>query len=101
MSQTVSNLSERLARLEEEISLIRKELIALHSQAGAMAPAQSNISVRLWADKASQQQKMNDLFAALKIKAQPVGISVLQSEMERAGLDRNELSADIIAAREE
>jgi predicted transcriptional regulator len=101
MDNYLKMLSERLARVEREVSSIRQELTELAlSGADQQTNAQKDLT-KFWADKELHRSLMNSLFAELHIEGQPIGAEKLQELMEKAGLEPNELSRDLIKAREE
>lgn len=105
MNQTLSlqQLTDRLVRIEEEMSVIRKELADLRQQTKAVPQvvAAQSAAPYPWADKGDQRRWINDLFAALSIQGVPMGAKVLQQRMGQAGLTSNELSRGLVEAREE
>jgi hypothetical protein len=55
----------------------------------------------LWADKTLLQQAFEKLFKELSIEGKPIPAEELQKLMGEIGLEPNELSQAITAAREE
>jgi len=92
MEQAVSlrQLADRMSLIEKEIRAIKRELEELCL--GKSTP---------WADKDEGRNWFESLFRTLSIRGGPIGVEVLQKEMERAGLTPNELSRAIVEAREE
>lgn len=105
MSQALSlhQLTDRLVRIEKEVSVIRKELADLRQQAKVTPQALAIRSAVAypWADKEHQRRWIKDLFAALSIQGAPMGAQVLQQSMGQAGLTPGELSRGLVEAREE
>ena len=101
MSQTLTlqTLADHIYRLEREIAGFREELARLRALPTAAAP-QPAITV-LWSDKAAQRRQVGELFAAYEIGGEPAGALSLQKTMADAGLAEDELSASLIAARDE
>ena len=52
-------------------------------------------------DKSMLKEHMRQFLLKLSIKGEPIGHEALQKQMGEAGLEENELSRSIIAAREE
>jgi hypothetical protein len=95
----IQNLSVHLSRLEAEIASIRKKIEALPQQPKQavlreMAPTYN------WVNKEALKEQFNTLFSNLGIQGDSIGAEALQKQMRQAGLDDNELSESIIAARE-
>jgi len=90
-------LVDRIIRIEKEMSTIRKELADLRQQ----RTTARIVTFRSWADKEEQRRWIRDLFVTLSIQGVPLGAEVLQQRMGQAGLAPNELSRDLIKAREE
>lgn len=99
MNQTLflQQLSDRVVRIEKEMSIIRKELTDLRQQ---RTTTQFTV-VYPWADKEEQRRWIRDLFASLSIQGVPMGAKVLQQRMGQAGLGPNELSRGLVEVREE
>lgn len=91
---SLQRLNDRLLRIEEEIRTVRDDLETLHRQeatAGAL-PTVDKAFVQHWAD---------DFFAALGIEGSPLPAEDLQQVLRTSGLAADELSRDLIAARDE
>jgi hypothetical protein len=102
-TMTLSQLTNRILRLEKEVGSIHKDLAELRQHAGAISqmPATQSAVTYQWADKTVQLRWMNDLFAALSIQGKPIGAEVLQQRISEIGLHQDELSRSLIAMREE
>ena len=101
MEPDVNALSERLALVEKEVASIRRGLMALdHSRASERTGAQ-NVLCKFQTDKAVLRRVMGDFLPELGIEGQPIKAEGLQARMAKAGLEANELSRDLIKAREE
>jgi len=94
-------LSERLARVEREVASIRQELIELSRSGTDQQTGTQKDLTKFSADKGLYRSLMKNLFSELRIEGQPIGAEKLQELMEKAGLEPNELSRDLIKAREE
>ena len=105
MNQTVSlqQLTDRLVRVKEEMSIIRKDLADLRQQTEAVPQAitASSAVAHPWADKGDQMHWIKDLFAALSIQGVSVGAEVLQQMTGQLDLTPNEPSRGLVEARKE
>lgn len=99
-SGTIQRLTSHLKRIEAEISDIRRELKTLPKQQAQQSLVDVTIPYT-FVNKATLKQQMQQLFLALSIQGEPVGVEILQKQMREARLTSNELSQDIISAREE
>jgi hypothetical protein len=99
-SVTIQRLTSHLRRIESEISDIRRELKALPLQSSQQTLAEVAIPYA-FADKTALIEQMQQLFISLSIQSTPVGVEKLQQQMGEAELMSNELSQNIMAAREE
>lgn len=101
MNTDIKSLSERLARVESEVASIRQEVIRLdRSEAGQQEYGQKGLA-QFQVDKELIRSIVGELFTKLSIGCQPIDTEELQKQMEQAGLETNELSRDLIRAREE
>jgi division protein CdvB (Snf7/Vps24/ESCRT-III family) len=103
MNGKLEALSKRLAKVEDEIATIRRELAKVLEPS---APQKQKTPKRdvlsdLWADKTLLQQAFEKLFKELSIEGKPIPAEELQKLMGEIGLEPNELSQAITAAREE
>ncbi len=99
---SLAHLADRLVRVEKKMDTIRTELVELRYQVRytPQPPISPVAAAYPWADKASQRSWINRLFAALSIQGTPLGAQILQQRMGQSGLDCNELSSSLTAARE-
>ena len=97
-SQTLQlhELSNRLARLEQEVTAIRGEMAKVLQSPVTPQPALTFA----WTDKEMLRRWSANLFAALNIQAVPMGAPQLQQRMAQANLSANELSRSLVEARE-
>lgn len=102
MKQSIpmQRLTNRINRIETEIVAIRQELEALPEQQGNQSLPDSKSS-SLFVDKSMLKEQMRQFLLKLSIEEEPIGYEALQEQMREAGLEENELSQSIIAAREE
>jgi hypothetical protein len=107
MSQPLSlqQMTERLAHLEQLMNVVRQEVMELRRQMAITSETQTikteAIMGYTWVDKGLQKHWINELFTILSIQGEPIGIETLQQRMSQAGLGENELSRDLIEARDE
>jgi len=101
MNTDLKSLSERLVRVESEVASIRRELIQLGRSWNDQRDSLPKGPRQFQADKALIRSIVGDLFTKLSIGCQPIDAEELQKQMEQAGLETNELSRDLIKAREE
>lgn len=106
MNQILSmqELTDRLVRVENEVTTLRKELASLRKQTTKARPRTAAIRqalARLCVDKKALRRWTNGLFEKLSIQGVPIGAEALQAKMAQAGLTSNELSRGIVSAREE
>jgi len=96
-------LSTRLSRLENEIAVMRRELSKALPPGDAPKPDElkQDIFAGLRADKTLLRQAFNQLFEQLSIVGEPIPAEELQKRMGELGLEPNEISQAITAAREE
>jgi len=97
-------LTDRLLRIEEEIRTVRDDLEALRRR----EPVSNEVELRRAAgsspfrvDKASLRQWADDLFEALGIEGRALPPESLQQVARASGLEPDELSRSLIAARDE
>ncbi len=100
---SLQQLTDRLVRVEKKMSIIYQELADLRQQTKTVPQtASTRLSVAYpWADKEEQRHWIGDLFASLSVQGAPMGAEVLQQRMGQTGLAPDELSRDIVEAREE
>ncbi len=93
----------RLAKLEDEVAVLRRELMKALSLGGAKKHSypQRDVLADFWADQTQLEQIVAQLFKELGIKGKPIPAEELQKMMGELGLEPNELSHAITAAREE
>jgi hypothetical protein len=96
----IQQLTNRINRIETEIITIRQELEALPEQKNQQ-PSLVRNSSGLFVDKSMVKEQMRQFLLKLSIEDEPIGFEALQEQMREAGLEENELSHSIIAAREE
>ncbi|MCP5095236.1 MAG: hypothetical protein GY943_06770 [Chloroflexi bacterium] len=98
-SGTIQRLTNHLKRIESEILDICRELKALPKQ-HKQQPVVDAIQYA-FVDKIALRKKTQQLLLAFSIQDHPIGAEALQQQMREAELTSNELSQDIISAREE
>jgi hypothetical protein len=100
-SSALQRLSEKLFQIEEEVRTLRSELEDLSRRDSAEESGPQEISLnKVPADL--RKRMGEELFAALSIKRRPsIGAKALQEKYREAGLEPNEMSRDLIRAREE
>jgi hypothetical protein len=99
-SVPIQRLTNRINRIETEIIAIRQELEAIPEQQNQRSyPDTSDVS--LFVDKSMLKEQMRQFLLKLSIEGEPIGYEALQEQMREAGLEENELSQSIIAARNE
>jgi hypothetical protein len=103
MNGNLMTFDKRLAKLEDEMAALRRELTKALSLGGAKKHSHSHNDVLadFWADKTLLQKAFDQLFKELGIKGKPIPAEELQKMMGELGLEPNELSQAITAAREE
>lgn len=103
MSQilTIQRLTEKISQLEQELQFIRQELAELRQIKAGVPPTAEEFSEYVWSSKQEQKQLINKFFISLAIHGKPIGAEALQQRMALSGLANNELSRDLVAAREE
>ncbi len=100
---TLESLADKLVRLEKEVIILRRQLAQLNQRV-VTSEQFANLPVAegsIWADKEPQKKWMKQFMAQFGIQATPIGAERLQQEMGASGLEANELSRSLIAAREE
>ena len=103
MSQTLTlrQITNKISHLEEEINVLRAELDELRQKKASASTKSTTQVTYAWADKEAQRRWINQVFTSLSITDMPVGSQTLQQRMSQSGLSHNELSRDIVEAREE
>lgn len=103
MNQALSmqELTDRLVRVESEVTALREELASLRKQTSPQTAATRQALVHLCTDKMALSRWINGLFEKLSIQGTPIGAEALQEKMAQASLTSNELSRSIVSAREE
>jgi hypothetical protein len=103
MNGNLMAFGKRLAKLEDEIAVLRREMTEALSFGGAknQSHPQNDVLSGFWADKTLLQKAFDQLFKELGIKGKPIPAEELQKMMGELGLEPNELSHAITAAREE
>ena len=105
MAQVLSlrQLADKLVHVEQEMTGIRQELAVLRQEVktAPRAPVAPFEVASLWADKRDQRRWIRDLFVVLSIQGTPIGTERLQQQMAWSGLASDELSRDLVEAREE
>jgi hypothetical protein len=100
-SVTIQRLTEKISQLEQELQFIRQELAELRQIKAGVPPTAGKYTGNIWSNKQDQKQLINKFFASLAIQGAPIGPQALQQRMALSGLANDELSRDIVAAREE
>jgi hypothetical protein len=100
-SVTIQRLTEKISQIEQELQFIRQELAELRQINAGVPPTAGKFSENVWSNKQDQKQFINNFFILLAIQGEPIGAQSLQQRMALSGLANNELTRDIIAAREE
>lgn len=100
-SSALQRLSDKLSQIEEEVRSVRGELEELRK--GDSMEERRSQEVSLNKVPPDLRKQMGDeLFAALSIKRRPrIGARALQEIFRTTGLEPNEMSRDLIRAREE
>ncbi len=102
MDVPVQQLTHQLARIEREMNAIRQELARLEQPAARQSlPLVTAGPQMRWADKQIWRERFAQLLAAQAVTGQPRGALALQEQLAREGLEPNELSRELIAARDE
>lgn len=105
MNQTLSmqELTDRLVRVESEVTALREELASLRKQTrtSPRTAITREAMAHLCTDKMALSRWINGLFEKLSIQGTPIGAEALQEKMAQASLTSNELSRSIVSAREE
>lgn len=103
MNGNLADFGKRLAKLEDEMAVLRCEMTNSLSLGGAPKHShpQNDVLSNFWADKTLLQKAFDQLFKDLGIKGKPIPAEELQTMMGELGLEPNELSQAITAAREE
>ncbi|MGH7454099.1 MAG: hypothetical protein ACRENG_22290 [bacterium] len=103
MNGNLLTFGKRLAKLEDEVAVLRRELTKTLSFGGAQKQShlQNDVLSNFWADKTLLQKAFDQFFRELGIKGKPIPAEDLQKMMGELGLEPNELSHAITAAREE
>jgi|WetSurMetagenome_2_1015567.scaffolds.fasta_scaffold303775_2 hypothetical protein len=103
---SLQQLSNQLARIEREISAMRRKLVQRElarveqptvNRARPLAAGQGVP----WADKQALRAEFMRSLAAQAIEGELLGATVLQQRLVHEGLATNELSQALIAARDE
>ena len=93
-------LSERLTRIEADVTAIRQALDESRRSEGNQENNMAQILSAFRTDKALVRQSMGRFFDDLGIQGDPIDPQILQTRMEQEGLKANELSQDLVKARE-
>ena len=103
MSQTLTlkQITNKISHLEEEINSLREELDELRQKKTHSSTKSTTQVAYAWVDKETQRRWIDQLFTSLSITSIPIGYQTLQQQMSQSGLNHNELSRDILEAREE
>jgi hypothetical protein len=103
MNGNLQAINKRLTKVEDEIAAIRRELAKVLAPSASPKQKTPKLDVLsgLWADKTLLQQAFDQLFKQLSIEGEPIPAEELQKLMGEIGLEPNELSQAITAAREE
>lgn len=99
----MQELTDRLVRIENEVTALREELASLRKQTrtNPRTAATRQALAHLCMDKMALRRWIDVLFEMLSIQGVPIGAEALQAKMAQAGLTSNELSRGIVSAREE
>jgi hypothetical protein len=102
MDVPMQQLTNQLARIEREMNAIRQELARLEQPVarGSLPLAAAGPQVP-WADKQILRERFAQLLAAQAVTGQPHGALALQEQMAHEGLEPNELSRELSAARDD
>jgi len=93
----VQELTDKVSRLEREVTGLRQEVNRIRSQALSINGTKSH-----FVDQETLNCLVDRLFADLGVEeVEPIGSEALQKMMAEERLESNELSQSIIAAREE
>jgi hypothetical protein len=102
----MQQLSNQLARIEREISAMRRKLARREltrfeqPTVNSARPLAAGQAVP-WADKQALRTEFMRSLAAQAIEGEPLGATALQQRLAHEGLATNELSQALIAARDE
>jgi len=99
----LQSINKRLIKVEDEIAAIRRDLTIAPPSFTPKKPSKSKeeFLAGFWADQTQLQQIVDQLFKELSIEGKPIPAEELQELMSESGLEPNELSQAITAAREE
>jgi hypothetical protein len=106
MDIPIQQVSNQLARIEREISTMRRDL-ARRELTRVEQPTVNNArpvaagQAVPWADKQALRAEFMRILAAQAIEGEPLGATALQQRLAHEGLATNELSQALIAARDE
>ena len=101
MSDGLNAIYERLALVEKEVASIRHELTDLDRLGTNHRTGALKALSRFQTDRDLLRRSMDGFLGELGIQAQPIDAENLQERMSKAGLMPDELSRDLIKAREE
>jgi hypothetical protein len=103
MNGNLMAFGKRLAKLEDELAVLRRELTKTLSLGSVQKHSRppNDVLADFWADKTLLQKAFDQFFRELGIKGKPIPAEELQKMMGELGLEPNELSHAITAAREE
>jgi hypothetical protein len=106
MDVPIQQVSNQLARIEREISAMRRDLT--RRELAHVEPPTVNRARPLaagqtlpWVDKPALRAEFRRSLAAQAIEGEPLGATALQQRLAHEGLATNELSQALIAARDE
>ena len=96
-SSALQQLSDKLFQIEVEVRSVRSELEVLRrGESTGQEVSLNKVPYDL------RKQMGDEVFAALSIKRRPrIGAEALQEIFRKTGLEPNEMSCDLIRAREE
>jgi prefoldin subunit 5 len=98
---TLRQITNKISHLEEEINILRAELDELRQKKASTSTKSATQVAYAWADKEAQRRWINQVFTSVSITNMPIGSQTLQQRMSQSGLSHNELSRDVVEAREE
>jgi hypothetical protein len=101
MDIPIQQVSNQLARIEREISTMRRDLARVEQPTVNSARPLAAGQAVPWADKQALRAEFMRILAAQAIEGEPLGATALQQRLAHEGLAPNELSQALIAARDE
>ncbi len=103
MNGNLTTFGKRLAKLEDEVAVLRREWAQSFPLDGAkkLDQPKPDVWAGFWADQKQLEQGVDRFFKELGIKGEPIPAEELQKMMGELDLEPNEISQAITAARDE